>query len=254
MCTTARMSIQRLSPLGSTMRHSRLSMRRVFSDSSTAALTLSTSSGWTMGQTTSEASAKLNSCWISSWNSGEHQKVRCRKSVSNTPARAASSARPSRSAFTWASWRASWAASRSRLRASTSSTRPQIFSGRPSASRVISAWTWTQRVSPVGSRMRMSSGPAATCVSARKAWVSSRTLCTSAGWVIGQTSAVASSKVSPRPMTSTNSGALQKVRATKSVSNTPARAAFRATFSRSPVTSASCRAPARTVMSRPWTT
>ncbi len=73
-----------------------------------------------MGQERRAASSKVSELPMISVNWGEHQKVRFLKSVSNTPARPASSATFRRSALRWACRRASASASSWRLRASMS--------------------------------------------------------------------------------------------------------------------------------------
>ncbi len=145
-------------------------------------------------------------------SSGEHQKVRWVKSVSNTPACAASSASDRRSALSCASRRIQLIASSWRLRPSMSTTRPVSLAVEPSGRRVSLICTWIQRTAPLGRRMRVSrasaagegSGPAPTSV---------RTRSTSSEWTIGQLAAQASSKVIGRPIRASNSGEHQNERA-----------------------------------------
>ncbi len=90
--------------------------------------------------------------------SGEHQKVRSRKLVSNTPAWPAFSATLRRSAFFWASCRASISASSWRLRASMSISTPTTLVSVPEASLWTTLLRSTQRTSPSGRTTRVSRG------------------------------------------------------------------------------------------------
>ncbi len=78
------------------------------------------------------------------------------------------------------------------------------MSGRPFSVSCISPEKWIHRLSPLGSTMRVSSDPKVK-TSIQDLTVE-LTSCLSSGWMIGQQSTAASSKVNERPASSTNSG------------------------------------------------
>ncbi len=247
---SALMCTQRCWPEGRTSRASAEPSWAGFMSAWKEARTAGRSSGWISGQAGVAASLKLMARPASSMNSGEHQKLRAFRSTSKTPARAAFSARPRRSALRCACRRAVVSASSWRLRASMSSTRPTTLRRRPSAASCCSAWACTQRISPDGSTMRKSMagwrGPV------QRATTSSIS-CRSSGWAMYQGSRAKRWKSTSTPTISWNSGENHWVLATKSNSETPARAAPSASLRRSALVWASRRACMRGVTSLAWT-
>ncbi len=187
----ASISTQRVSPSGVTMRMSSGLIFPVAMPSATCRLALAPSSGWTIGHSGEVASSKVMPRPTTVSNSGEHQKVPACRSVSNTPARAVSSARLSRSAFHCASSRASISASSWRLRSSMSSSTPTTFSSLPSGALCTTERMSIQRLSPEGSISRHSCGP--TCRVSCALVTDSSTVSWSSGWTVGQTLLEASS-------------------------------------------------------------